>query len=111
MRGLDRQHKVITHHLQPITDKFVDQTGKREMPSGEGELFVTLSDPTASLPGRRRLDAKHGEMVLRADCYAAREENRRLLLQQLHTLITEAQAFAPSLQASPLQRLLASVNK
>ena len=81
------------------------------MPSGEGDLFVNLSAPTAPPPVCRRLDAKHGEVVLRADCYAAREENRRLLLQQLHTLITEVQTFAPSPQASPLQRLLASVSK
>eukprot|EP00955_Chlamydomonas_euryale_P068073 360016-Chlamydomonas_euryale.AAC.1 len=45
--------------------------------------------------GRDRVDAAAGEVVLWADRYPRREENRRLLLEQLHLLIEEAHRHAP----------------
>ncbi|KAG1671534.1 hypothetical protein FOA52_011254 [Chlamydomonas sp. UWO 241] len=46
--------------------------------------------------GPERVDAQAGEIVLSADRYVRREENRRLLLEQLHQLIEEGHAHAPS---------------
>ena len=39
-----------------------------------------------------RFDATTKEIVLQADRYLSREENRRLCLEQLHLLIREGQA-------------------
>jgi hypothetical protein len=43
-----------------------------------------------------RFDPKGGDIVLKADQYVSREENRRLCLEQLHLLLKEGQAKEPS---------------
>lgn len=49
----------------------------------------------AAVPGDERVDASSGELVLEAERYPRREENRRLLLEQLHQLILAGHAHAP----------------